>query len=85
MVIPAGRKAAWRAAMNALPALTDGLRLNFLFLPSEHDPDSYVREFGKEAFEAAMKNALPLSQYIIQYLSAENKPAIARRQGAVSQ
>jgi DNA primase len=69
----AGKKAAWRAAMNALAALTDGLRLNFLFLPSEHDPDSYVREFGKEAFEAAMKTALPLSQYIIQYLSAENK------------
>ncbi len=69
----AGRKAAWRAAMNALPALTDGLRLQFLFLPSEHDPDSYVREFGKEVFERAMQTALPLSQYIIQYLSAENK------------
>ena len=68
----AGRKAAWRAAMNALPALTDGLRLSFLFLPSEHDPDSYVREFGKEAFEAAMKTALPLSQYIVQQLTAEN-------------
>ncbi|HYD33401.1 MAG TPA: DNA primase, partial [Methylophilaceae bacterium] len=38
----AGRKAAWRAAMNALPALTDGLKLSFLFLPKEHDPDSYV-------------------------------------------
>ena len=69
----AGRKAAWRAAMNALPALTDGLRLSFLFLPAEHDPDSYVREFGKSGFEAAMKTALPLSQYIIQYLSSENK------------
>jgi len=68
----AGRKAAWRAAMNALPALTDGLRLSFLFLPAEHDPDSYVREFGKAAFEEAIKTALPLSQYIIQYLSAEN-------------
>jgi DNA primase len=68
----AGRKAAWRAAMNALPALTDGLRLSFLFLPAEHDPDSYVREFGKQAFEDAMKTALPLSQYIIQYLSTEN-------------
>ena len=68
----AGRKAAWRAAMNTLPALTDGLRLSFLFLPAEHDPDSYVREFGKEKFEAEMKTALPLSQYIIQYLSAEN-------------
>ncbi|NOT68853.1 MAG: DNA primase [Methylophilaceae bacterium] len=69
----AGLKAAWRAAMNALPALTDNLRLYFLFLPAEHDPDSYVREFGKVAFEAAMKSALPLSQYVIQHLSIENK------------
>ena len=68
----AGKKAAWRAAMNALPALNDGLKLSFLFLPEEHDPDSYVREFGKEAFEAKMQVALPLSQYIIQHLSEEN-------------
>ncbi len=69
----AGLNAAWRAAMNALPALTDSLRLNFLFLPSEHDPDSYVREFGKEKFEAEMKSALPLSAYIVQHLTADNK------------
>lgn len=68
----AGRKAAWRAAMNALPALTDGLKLSFLFLPKEHDPDSYVREYGKEAFESQMKTALPLSQYLVQHLSEEN-------------
>lgn len=68
----AGRTAAWRAAMNALPALTDGLKLRFLFLPKEHDPDSYVREFGKEAFEREMQNAMPLSQYIIQHLSEQN-------------
>lgn len=68
----AGAKAAWRAAMNALPALTDSLRLSFLFLPQGHDPDSYVREFGKEAFETAMKNAVPLSRYIIQQLSEQN-------------
>ncbi|MGB4813010.1 MAG: DNA primase [Methylophilaceae bacterium] len=68
----AGRIAAWRAAMNALPALTDGLKLSFLFLPKEHDPDSYVREFGKEKFEAEMKVAMPLSQYILKHLSEEN-------------
>ena len=69
----AGRTAAWRAAMNALPALTDGLKLRFLFLPKEHDPDSYVREFGKEKVEAEMAAAMPLSQYIVQHLS-ENNP-----------
>ena len=68
----AGRTAAWRAAMNALPALTDGLKLRFLFLPKEHDPDSYVREFGKEKIEAEMQIAMPLSQYIVQHLSEQN-------------
>ena len=68
----AGRTAAWRAVINALPALTDGLKLSFLFLPSEHDPDSYVRAFGKEKFEAEIKLAMPLSQYILQHLSENN-------------
>jgi DNA primase len=68
----AGRTAAWRAAMNALPALTDKLELSFMFLPTNHDPDSYVREFGKEKFEVEMQSAMPLSQYIIQHLSEHN-------------
>jgi len=68
----AGRSAAWRAAMNALPVLTDGLRLSFLFLPTEHDPDSYVREFGKAEFEQMVQSATPLSQYLLQYLTEQN-------------
>lgn len=68
----AGRKAAWRAAMNALPAVTDELRLSFLFLPPEHDPDSYVREQGKETFERVLNEAMPLSHYLVQRLAEEN-------------
>jgi DNA primase len=68
----AGRKAAWRAAINSLPALTDGLRLSFLFLPPEHDPDSYIREFGKDGFETALKETQPLSQYLVHTLSSAN-------------
>ena len=68
----AGRKAAWRAAMNSLPALTDGLRLSFLFLPPEHDPDTYIREHGKGGFEAALAQAQPLSQYLLESLSRSN-------------
>jgi len=69
----AGRKAAWRAAINALPALTDGLKLSFLFLPAEHDPDTYVRAFGREKFEAEFKAALPLSAYLLQELSIRHE------------
>ena len=68
----AGRTAAWRAAMNALPALTDGLKLTFMFLPQGHDPDSYVREFGREKLEAEMKIATPLSSYITDHLCEDN-------------
>lgn len=68
----AGLTAAWRAAMNALPALTDDLKLTFLFLPQNHDPDSYVREFGKAQFETELKAAMPLSQFIIKHLCENN-------------
>ena len=41
-----------------------------LFLPSEHDPDSYVREFGRDAFEQALtRDSLPLSAYLVNELT----------------
>jgi len=68
----AGRRAAWRALENALPQLQDGKQLRFLFLPPEHDPDSYIREHGKEAFEHLLgEEALPLSGYLLRELSAQ--------------
>ncbi|MBI3222047.1 MAG: DNA primase [Nitrosomonadales bacterium] len=59
----AGQRAAWRALENALPYLQDGKRISFLFLPVEHDPDSFIREFGKAAFEQRIQEAMPLSTY----------------------
>jgi DNA primase len=67
----AGRKAAWRALENALPLARDGRELKFLFLPEGHDPDTLVAEEGRETFEARLKNSLPLSEYLIQQLSAD--------------
>jgi len=68
----AGQRAAWRALENALPALRDGKQVRFLFLPEEHDPDSYVREFGREAFEDYVSKALPLSEYWIRELNVRH-------------
>ena len=64
----AGRRAAWRALEVSLPHLVDGKEVGFLFLPAEHDPDSFIREFGREKFEEALLNAIPLSAYLIQEL-----------------
>ncbi len=67
----AGLKAAWRALENALPLAQDGRELKFMFLPEGHDPDTLVAEEGPEAFEIRMKEALPLSEYLVQQLVAD--------------
>ncbi|OGS96598.1 MAG: DNA primase [Gallionellales bacterium RBG_16_56_9] len=67
----AGQRAARRALENALPYLQDGKRVSFLFLPVEHDPDSFIREFGKAAFEQRVQEAMPLSAYLLREVSAE--------------
>ena len=64
----AGRRAAWRALEISLPHLTDGKEIGFLFLPQEHDPDSYIRDHGQAKFEEALTNAIPLSSYLAQEL-----------------
>ena len=66
----AGRKAAWRALEVALPGLADGKTVSFLFLPVEDDPDSFVRREGREAFQAALKTAKPLSQFLFSELAS---------------
>ncbi|HXP64661.1 MAG TPA: DNA primase [Steroidobacteraceae bacterium] len=67
----AGRQAAWRALENALPLAQDGRELKFMFLPDGHDPDTLVAAEGADAFENRMKEALPLSEYLVQQLIAD--------------
>lgn len=65
----AGRRAASRALEAALPHASDTRSIKFLFLPTEHDPDSYVREFGTEAFEQCVAQAVPLSRQFVEHAS----------------
>ena len=68
----AGKSAAWRAMQNSLASVTDEVQLKFLFLSEQHDPDSYVRENSKEKFEKLAKDATPLSEYVVHYLTKKN-------------
>ncbi|SEB19841.1 DNA primase [Paraburkholderia sartisoli] len=61
----AGRRAARRALDACLPHAADNRTIRFLFLPAEHDPDSYVREFGTEGFSEQVARAMPLSQFML--------------------
>jgi DNA primase len=62
----AGRRAARKALDGALPYATDTRSIKFLFLPAEHDPDSYIREFGADAFARFVADAVPLSRFMLE-------------------
>lgn len=62
----AGRRAARKALDAALPFATDVRSVKFLFLPAEHDPDSYIREHGHDGFAAYVSKALPLSKFMLE-------------------
>ena len=62
----AGRRAARKALDAAVPLATDTRNVKFLFLPAEHDPDSYVREHGADAFARFVRNAVPLSEFLVE-------------------
>jgi DNA primase len=51
--------------------MKDGRQAFFLFLPDGEDPDTIVRKEGKEAFDARLKQATPLSQFFFDELSRE--------------
>ena len=64
----AGRKAAWRALENSLEALPPQKSIGFVFLSAQDDPDSFVRDHGKAAFERLIAQATPLSEFLLHEL-----------------
>jgi DNA primase len=68
----AGRRAARRALEACLPQVSDDKTIKFLFLPQEHDPDSFVRERGADAFEQEISDAMPLSQFLLREVTGEH-------------
>jgi DNA primase len=65
----AGRQAAWRALESALPTLADGRQLKFVFLPDGEDPDSLVRQDGREALQSLVAGAQPAIEYLFNRLA----------------
>lgn len=62
----AGRRAAARALENVLPLATADRSIRFVFLPPEHDPDSFVRAHGLAAFQAAIQGAATINQFLAE-------------------
>lgn len=68
----AGRKAAWRALQACLPWVGEDVAMRFLFLPAEHDPDSYIRAYGAPALRACLDEATSLSRFMLDELASRH-------------
>ena len=62
----AGKRAARKALDAALPYATDVRSIKFLFLPDEHDPDSFIRANGQDEFTSYVAEATPLSRFLVE-------------------
>ena len=67
----AGQKAAWRALETTLPHIREGRQVRFVFLPDGHDPDTFVNEFGADAFIKSLDDGVAMSDYLIGELASK--------------
>lgn len=67
----AGQKASWRAVENALSLLREDIRISFIFLKSGDDPDSFIKEKGKDAFLKLANEATSFSDYFISTIKKQ--------------
>lgn len=67
----AGQQAGLRALENCLPLYNEGSKIRFLFLPEQHDPDSFIRAFGADAMRDEIRKAQPLHQFFTKHLSQQ--------------
>ncbi len=67
----AGQSAAKRAMEASLSYVTENKSVRFLFLPENHDPDSFIREYGAKTFEKEIKKAIPFSEFLFQVITKE--------------
>jgi DNA primase len=72
-----GDSAGVEAAKRALPLLYNAsLDGRVICLPSKHDPDTFVREFGPQAFYELADKAQDLSEFYLSRLLANNAKTI---------
>jgi DNA primase len=81
----AGDRAARRAMENSLEYLADGKSVEILQMPGNQDPDEFVRENGKEAFQRLVANATRLSEFLVREVRKDISLATAEGRATLVQ
>lgn len=67
----AGKKATNKLAVMCLKHLGPDCEISIIRLPGQHDPDSFIDEYGSNAFEEQLNNAKSLNEDIIEQLKSK--------------
>ena len=68
-----GYKAAYSAVKASLPLLDGHKQVSITLLPDGEDPDTLLKDKGSTAtYKAMLDQSIPASQFLIDYLSAQN-------------
>ncbi len=78
----AGQRAAIRSIDRVLPILKAGNSLQYVFLTGAKDPDEFLKTLGREAFDKATSEVVPLKD-LIWRRNIENKDASTPEQKAL--
>jgi len=59
--------------------LEEGFRVNVVSLPDGYDPDSFVREFGRDAFRDRLKTSIPYLDFALSRFQKAQKDPLSPR------
>lgn len=68
---PAGLRGAMNIIESAASSYTEGKTIRVAILPDGIDPDQFLLEKGREAYQALIDEAIPASKFAIRYLSKQ--------------
>jgi len=80
----AGGKAAWKAVENTFPIIREDVNIHFVFFDESHDPDSYINEFGLQAFQKLLDESTSLSEYFLSKVKDFNLETLEGRSQAAA-
>jgi len=81
-----GDQAGLKAAMRSVPLfLSEQVTAKIAVLPETHDPDTFVREFGREGLRKHLEAAMPLPEFVFDKLVAQHGQSVAGKTKIVAE
>ncbi|MFA7384499.1 MAG: DNA primase [Desulfurivibrionaceae bacterium] len=81
-----GDQAGLKAAMRSVPLfLSEQVTARIAVLPETHDPDTFVREFGRDGLDKHLKTAMPLPEFVFDKLVAQYGLSVAGKTRIVAE